>query len=186
MTELTEQSGWPSYPTAVLESTREAEHIGSIIAEIVRPVMEAMGKVLENNTNAMEEVAAALAVQNDRLAALEKQIRLQTPVTGKQVGYLNDAIRQRSRELLDKRDIDDKKAVTKLGNAIRKSVLARYGIDSLRETPKHEYPVAMQQIGMWSDALTVRDIVKEARERAELAGLSAGADGTQTPSRLDD
>lgn len=143
------------------------EALSEIITELMRPVMQTIGKMLENNTAALEQLSAAQSVQNNRLEALEKQIRLQTPVSGKQVSYLNDAIRARSRELLDKRDVEDSKATVKLGNAIRKAVLSRYGIATLREIPKHEYNVALQQIGMWSDALTVRDVVKEARSRAE-------------------
>lgn len=153
------------------------EVLGEMIKELMRPVMQTIGKMLENNTAALEQLSAAQSVQNDRLSALEKQIRLQTPVSGKQVSYLNDAIRARARELLDKRGVDDGKATVKLGNCIRKAVLSRYGVSTLREVPKHEYNVAMQQIGMWSDALTVRDVVKEARSRAESAEQSAGMDG---------
>ena len=142
-------------------------NIGNIITEIMRPMVQAIGKLLENNTAALEQLSAAQSIQNDRLEALEKQIRLQTPVTGKQVTYLNDAIRSRARELLDKRDISDKKALTKLGNAIRQAVLSRYGVSGLREIPKHEYSVAMSQIGMWNEILTVRDIVQETRDRLE-------------------
>lgn len=159
------------------------ETLGEVITELLRPVMQTIGKMLENNTAALEQLSAAQSVQNDRLEALEKQIRLQTPVSGKQVSYLNDAIRARARELLDKRDVDDSKATVKLGNAIRKAVLSRYGVSGLREVPKHEYNVALQQIGMWSDALTVRDVVKEARKRAELAEQSSGVDGKETPAR---
>ena len=84
------------------------------------------------------------------------------------MNYLNDAIRERARGQLEKYGYsDDKKTVTKLGNAIRRAVLARYGVASLREIPKHEYTVAMSQIGMWSNALTVRDIVKEAKALEE-------------------
>ena len=140
------------------------ENLGLVIADLMRPVMQTVGKLLENNTAALEQLSAAQSVQNDRLEALEKQIRLQTPVTGKQVSYLNDAIRAKARELLDKRGVDNAKAITRLGNQIRKAVLSRYGIGCLREIPKHEYNVAMQQIGMWSDVLTVRDVVKWAEE----------------------
>lgn len=159
------------------------EALGEIITKLMRPVMQTMSKMLENNTAALEQLSAAQSVQNDRLEALEKQIRLQTPVSGKQVSYLNDAIRARARDLLDKRDVNDSKATVKLGNAIRKAVLSRYGVSGLREIPKHEYNVALQQIGMWSDALTVRDVVKEARKRAELAEQSSGVDGEETPAR---
>ena len=141
--------------------------LGEIITELMRPVIQTIGKLLENNTTALEQLSAAQSVQNDRLEALEKQIRLQTLVTAKQVTYLNGAIRSRARELLDKRQIDDKKATTKLGSAIRRAVLSRYGIASLREVPRHEYNVALSQISMWSDALTIRDVVKEAKSRMD-------------------
>jgi|GEM_PF-752290 len=141
--------------------------LGQIVAEIISPVMKTIGKLLENNTAALEQLSSAQSVQNDRLEALEKQIRLQTLVTSKQVYYLNDAIRMRARELLDKRSVDDKKAITKLGNLIRKSVLARYGVSSLRDVPKHEYNVALSQIGMWNDILSVRTVAAQFRNKAE-------------------
>ena len=127
---------------------------------------------------------SAQTVQNERMAALEKQIRLQTPVTNKQVAYLNDAIRARARVLLNEESVRDGRATTKLGNAIRKAVLMRYGISSLREVPRHEYNVALNQIGLWNDALTVWDVGKEAKDRAEasMAGAepAAGVDGSAT------
>lgn len=141
--------------------------LSHIITELMRPVIQTMGKMLENNTAALEQLSSAQSVQNDRLEALEKQIRLQTPVTSKQVTFLNEAIRQRARYLLDKKGIDDKKAVTKLGGLIRKSVLSRHGIGNAREIPRHEYNVDMSYIEAWNDVLAVHDVVKEARARAE-------------------
>ena len=142
--------------------------LGQIVAEIISPAMKTIGKLLENNTAALEQLSSAQSVQNDRLEALEKQIRLQTLVTSKQVYYLNDAIRMRARELLDKRSVSDNKAITKLGNLIRKSVLARYGVSSLRDVPKHEYNVALSQIGMWNDILSVRTVAAQFRNNAEM------------------
>ncbi len=143
--------------------TVPVEELGGVIAELMKPVVAAIGKALENNTAALEQLASAQSIQNERLAELEKQIRLQTPVTNQQVKYLNDATKRRARELLDKRGVTDQKAVTKLAGAIRKAVLARYGISHLREVPKHEYTIAMQQIGMWMNILTIMDIAQEAR-----------------------
>lgn len=149
-----------------VEMSELAPIVGNIVAEMVRPVMQTVGKLLENNTAALEQLSATQAVVNDRLEALEKQIRLQTPISNKQVTYLNYAIRQRSREHLSKRNLDgDKKAVSKLGNRVRKSILSRYGVATLREIPKHEYLVAMSQIETWNDLITILDVVKEARER---------------------
>ncbi len=160
--------------------------IPQMIQQMMGPIVETMTKLLEHNAQALEQLAGTQKVQNDRLEALEKQIRLNTPVTAQQVKYLNEAIKAHGRELLAKRNIEDAAAVKKLGNAIRKSVLARYGIGSMREIPKHEYPVAMNQIGMWNDVLTVLDCVREARKRVEANSESgeqaACLDGGETIS----
>lgn len=158
----------PVLSSVTLEDPGMAQAIGSAVTELMRPIMSTIGELLKNNAEALERLAATQAVQNDRLEALEKQIRLNTPITPKQAGYINAAIRDRARELLFKRNLeDDKKAVTKLGNAIRRDVLSRYGIAGVREIPKHEYPVAMSQISMWNNALLFQDVVKEARIRTE-------------------
>lgn len=143
----------------------QAQMIPAIIQQMMGPLVETMVTMLKNNTEALNQLAATQQIQADRLEALEKQIRLNTPVTPKQVKFLNDAIRARARELLDKRGVDDKKAISKLGTAIRKALLARYGIAAPNEIPKHEYGVAQNYIATWNDMLAVRDIVKEFRER---------------------
>ena len=158
--------------------------LGEAVAQIMRPVMEAIGEMLKGNAEALERLAATQSIQNDRLEALEKQIRLNTPITTKQAGYINQAIRAKARELLDKKGVrDDRKAETKLGSAIRRDVLSRYGVGGVREIPKHEYPVAMAQIDMWNNALILRDVVREVRAREEkdmaCAQPSAGVDDQQ-------
>lgn len=147
----------------------QAQMIPAIIKQMMGPLVEAMGKMLENNTQALNQLAAAQQVQADRLEALEKQIRLNTLVTAQQVKYMNDAIRRRAYELLDKRGISERKAITKLGSSIRKALLAYYGVGALHDIPKHEYSVSINLIRLWNDMLCVRAIVKEARERAEEA-----------------
>ena len=145
----------------------QAQMIPILIQQMMGPLVEAMGKMLENNTHALNQLAATQQIQADRLEALEKQIRLNTPVTPQQVRFINDAIRSRARELLDKRGVDDKKAVTRLSAAVRKGLLARYGIAALHDIPRHEYSVALHLVSMWNDMLTVRDIAKESRTRCE-------------------
>ncbi len=172
-------------------STENLEIVAAVVREMMTPIMQSIGKMLEHNTQAMDQIAAAQQITNDRIEALEKQVRLNTPMSSKQVQYINETIKARARELLDKRGCaEDKKAVIKMGNAIRKSVLARYGVGGLREIPKHEYSVAMSLISMWNDALQVRDIVKEARSRAEHEAMAeaerpAGADGASAETRMD-
>ena len=149
------------------------EALSAIVKELIAPVMETIGRMLENNTEAIERLSSAQQIQNDRLEALEKQIRLQTPVTSKQAAYINDAIRQRARELLDRKDVSGDKAIRKLSNQIRKAVLMRYGVAGVREIPKHEYNVALNQVGMWNDMLVVRDIVRQSGR-----GLPSPAEAT--------
>lgn len=158
-----EQSNVP----AELEGDASTLLVANVLNQLMRPVMESIGKLLKNNTEAMEQIAASQDLIRNRMEALEKQVRLQTPVTDRQAKYLADAARDKARELLDKRKVNDRKAITKLAGCIKKSVLARYGIGSLRETPRCEYNVAMNMIETWNVALTVFDIVREARERSE-------------------
>lgn len=154
----------------------ESQQIGAMITTMMEPIMEAIGTMLKNNTEAIDRIAATQAVMSDRMEALERQIRLNTPVDTRQERYLSNAMKARARALLDARGLaDDSFAVKMLTASIRKSVLSRYGIGSMREIPKHEYTVAMGQIDMWSDMMVIRDVVKEARNRAagqDVAGVS--------------
>lgn len=142
--------------------------VNAALREVVAPLMASLAELMTNNTEALQYLASQQKVQADRMEAMERQIRLNTLVTPTQVRYLNDAIHKRAREILSKKELDgDTKAVTRLSAAIRKAVLARYGVAALHEIPKHEYSVAMQQIGTWNDALTVLDITRDARKRQE-------------------
>lgn len=149
---------------------KSLEVISVVVRDMMTPIMQTIGKMLEHNTQAMEQIAAAQQMTSDRIAQLEKRVRLQTPLSKSQENCINGAIRARARTLLDNKGYaDDKKAVTKLGGIIRKSVLARYGVGSLREAPAYDYETAMKQVEMWNDMMAVRDVAKEAKARAETA-----------------
>lgn len=141
--------------------------IASVMDQIMRPMLESMSGMMQRMSEAVEHIATSQDVMRNRLEALEKQVRLDTPVTDRQAKYLTDAAKRRARELLDKRGVDDRKAVTKVAGIIRKSVLAKYGIGAMREVPRCEYSVAMNMMETWNEVLTVMDAVKEARERKE-------------------
>ena len=163
-----------TFPTGEGLTGIDAKMLGAVVHELMRPIIEGLAKALENNTAALEQLSAAQSIQNDRLEALEKQVRLQTPVTGQQVSYINQRIRGKAYEILDKKGVNDKKAVTKLCNQIRKTILARYGIGCLRELPKHEYSVAMYQVDLYSDGLFVRDLVREYRNAESVMVFKEG------------
>ena len=178
-------------PEDMALSPQTVEVVSVVVRDIMAPLMESIGKMLKHNTEAMEQIAAAQTLTSQRIADLEKRVRLQTPMSRTQEKYIGDAIRARARELLDAKGYaDDKKAVTKLSGAIRKSVLTRWGVSSLREAPAYDYETALKQIGMWSDFMAIRDVTKEARKRAEMAVVpteqSAGVDGEKAPVCPDD
>lgn len=158
------------------------ELVTQVVRDMMGPIMEAIGKMLKQNAEAMEQIAVAQQMTSDRIASLEKRVRLQTPLSKSQEKCINDAIRARARTLLDGYGFsDDRKAVAKLGGCIRKSVLARYGVGSLREAPAYDYETAMKQVSIWNDMLTTRDVIREARARAEAALASA-----EQPASADD
>lgn len=171
-------------------SPQVVEVVSVVVRDIMAPLMESIGTMLRHNTEAMEQIAAAQQMTSQRIAELEKRVRLKTPMSRTQEKYINDAIRARARELLDAKGFaDDKKAVTKLSGAIRRSVLARWGVAALREAPAYDYETALKQIGMWNDMMAIRYVVKEARNRAETAmdktEREAGADGDAPPAGVE-
>jgi len=154
--------------------------IAQATAEIMRPMMEAVAKLLTGNAEALQQIADALDMQNERIASLERTVKRRLPVTAVQVRYMNEAIKKRTHALLDGKDGIDGKAFTILARNIRRDVMIRCGIANLREMPDHEYSVSMDQIRMWSDALVIRGVIREARDRVEALAndeQSAGIDG---------
>ena len=152
-------------PGAEMKGDASTMLVANIMNTLMRPLLEDIGKMLKNNTEAMEQIAASQDSIRNRMEALEKQMRMQTPVTDRQAKYLADAARDKARELLDKKKITERKAINKLAGVIRKSVMARYGVGTLREIPRCEYSVAMSQIEIWNNVIAVMEIVREARER---------------------
>lgn len=130
--------------------------------QIVIPIVQQFGAM-------MEKIAAENHMMSQRITELEKQVRLQKPLSRTQESYVNSAIRKRAKELLDEKGCgDDRKAVTKLGGLIRKSILARYGVGSLREAPAYDYETALEEAATWMNFVELKKIAKEARERAEV------------------
>lgn len=167
---------------APVMSEEQMRFMSAVMQQMLAPVMENMGKILERNNQAMERIAATQQMMTTRISDLEKQVRLKTPLSRAQENYVNNAVRARARELLDSRGYnDDKKAVTKLGGMIRKSILERYGVTSLREAPAYDYETALDQVKFWNNPSLVREVAKEAQKREKMAVAaaepSAGVDG---------
>lgn len=156
--------------------------VSVMMQQMLAPVVESIGKILERNSQAMEQIAATQQMMSTRISDLEKQVRLKTPLSRSQENYINNAVRARARELLESRGYDeDKRAVTKLGGMIRRSILERYGVNSLREAPAYDYETALDQAKFWNNPSAIREVAKEAQKREEMAMATsepaAGVDG---------
>lgn len=160
-------------------ATIQREELSQVVRDLLTPIMETIGQLLRDNTEAMQQIAAAQQMASARISDLEARMRLQTPLSKAQEKYVQDAIRKRAREILETKCAPDRKAVTKLSGAIRKSVLTRLGVATLRECPAYDYQTVLNQVEKWMDFPQVREIVREAKERekADLESRDPAAGG---------
>lgn len=118
MNELVSYEGVTARETA-LAST---DALGEIVRGMMAPLVASMAEMMTRNTEALERVATEQKMQSDRMEALEREIRLNMPVTPTQVKYIGDAIKKRGRELLTKKGLEaDVKAGKALCAAIKKA-----------------------------------------------------------------
>lgn len=146
------------------------EALGAMLKTILNPLISSMAQLLKNNTEAIQNIAEQQRIQSERMERLEEALKWNTLVTPAQVRFINGAIKNRAREVLSKKNLqDDPAAIKTVAAAIRKAVLSRYGVPAMHDIPKHEYPVVMQQISQWTDLLILLDAAKKARNRADLS-----------------
>lgn len=161
-----EANGVPPSPKGEGYGEDEVQIVAAVVRQIMAPVMESIGAILERNSQAMERIAASQQMMSARISELEKQVRLKTPMSRTQENYVNGAVRAKARELLEARGfVDDRKAVTQLGGMIRKSVLQRYGVSTLREAPAYDYETVLDQVRFWNDLPAIREVIREAEAR---------------------
>ena len=141
--------------------------ISAAVQGIVAPVLNQLAEILKNNTEAIQTLAQQEQIQSERLTALEKEIRLNTPITPAQGRYISAAIKKRAQEIAEKWRQPGNTQTKKLGIRIRKAVLSRYGIGSMSELPRCEYGTAMKQIELWNDLLTIRDVFRADARKAD-------------------
>ena len=112
----------------------------------------------------MRSMADMLRATNERMASLEREVRLMTKVTPAQANAINEAIRQRAVELCG--EYRAKGCEKAAANAIRRAVRLTTGVNSIRELPRCEYAVAMEQVKMWDDFKTMKALRSKADKEA--------------------
>ena len=127
-------------PTAALPAIPE-QRLAQLPPEVVQ--------VFQQMAQATVSMANMLRATNERMASMEREIRLLTKVTPAQASAINAAIRERAAALCGSyRAAGCEKAVA---NAIRRAVKLTTGVSNVRELPRCEYTVAMQQVQLWDD-----------------------------------
>ncbi|MBR2664828.1 MAG: hypothetical protein IKE25_14035 [Clostridia bacterium] len=122
------------------------------------PSMEAvMGQIAD----LLQSMAEMVRATNERMTALERQVRLMEKVTPAQTGDLNQAIRDRASAVCQEyRMPGAEKPVTA---AIRKSVRLTTGAQCAREIARCDYKPVRAMIDSWDEFTTIRRI-REARK----------------------
>lgn len=135
------------------ELMRQAEGPPALPADVT----QAMAQMAQ----AMRCVADMMRATNERVAALEQQLRLLTKVTPAQAAEINARIRSRAAELCESYRCPGSEAAA--ARAIRREIKLTQGVRSVRELPQCEYRVALQQAALWDDYKTMKGIARKER-----------------------
>lgn len=116
----------------------------------------------------MRGMAEMLASTNERITALEQEIRTLTKVTPAQVKAINAAIRERAAVICC--DYSAVGCEQLAANAIRKALRLTLGISAVREIPRCDYNVAMRQVEMWDDYKQMKSLKAGTSRKADAHG----------------
>lgn len=131
---------------------REHEEVGVTPAAGASPLPTGIEGAMGQMALLMQSMADTIRAMNDRVTALEKELRHLTPVTSSQAEAIGKAIRDRAAELAEHAGLAARPgAVREIGNLIRKDLRLASGIRSVKELPRVEYLVALERIGYWDD-----------------------------------
>ncbi|MEG2469473.1 MAG: hypothetical protein RSB86_19040 [Comamonas sp.] len=120
-----------------------------------------MVQAWQQMAQAMRGMADMARATNERMTSLEQQVRLLTKVTPLQASEINTAMKQRASELCESHHAPGcDKAVAA---AIRRDVRLMQGVQSLRELPRCEYTVTLQQVRLWDDYKIMKAIKAKGR-----------------------
>lgn len=111
---------------------------------------------LEQMAQIMRGMSDMMRATNERMAALEHQVRLLTKVTPAQATQLGKSITERAEQLCTTYRLAG--AERKIASCIRRDVRLNAGISAMRELPKCEYQVTMQRIALWDDYKVIKTI----------------------------
>lgn len=135
--------------------------------QAIIPVLPETAAILQQNTEQLGtyliQMAQMIASMQRRLDEMEENQRSVT-ISHEETKRIGAAIRQRAAEYCEKYGLKDKRDETAIRGAIKKAVLARYGVKDLHDCPQIALGAVMNQIDRWADIRMVMKIRDKHRE----------------------
>lgn len=133
--------------------------------EPAQPAREAdLAELTRRTLDMLSAMGEMLRATNDRMTALEREMRRLQKVTPAQASAINAAIRARASELcrVHRCAGQEKKAAA----AIRKGLRLTTGVNGVRELPRADYQMAMDCVKMWDDYGVMKGLRMDASAKA--------------------
>lgn len=111
----------------------------------------------------MATMAALLQATTESMEQLRRQVRLLEKVTPAQATEINKAIRGRATEICAIYMIRDDRAEKLAAAAIRKAVKLQFGAGAVKEIPRCDFEIALEQVQGWDDYKTMKEIKGRAK-----------------------
>lgn len=111
----------------------------------------------------MATMAAMLQATTESMEQLRRQVRLLEKVTPAQATEINRAIRGRATEICGIYMIRDDRAEKLAAAAIRKAVKLQFGAGAVKEIPRCDFEIALEQVQGWDDYKVMKDIGKKVK-----------------------
>lgn len=111
----------------------------------------------------MATMAAMLQATTESMEQLRRQVRLLEKVTPAQATEINRAIRGRATEICAIYMIRDDRAEKLAAAAIRKAVKLQFGAGAVKEIPRCDFEIALEQVQGWDDYKVMKDIGKKVK-----------------------
>lgn len=101
-------------------------------------------------------MADAIADMSDRMERMEKEFSRMIPLTSAQEKDVQTRIREKAEEICILYGLP-MAAKRTISRGLRSQVKHRLGVSSIREIPRIDYELALEEIELWDDYQTVRE-----------------------------
>lgn len=127
------------------------------------PVQTANALELKHMAEMMATMAAMLQATTESMEQLRRQVRLLEKVTPAQATSINRAIRERATEICSIYMVRGDQGEKLAAAAIRKAVKLQFGAGSVKEIPRCDYEIALEQVRTWDDYKAMKAIREKAK-----------------------